>query len=165
MSEHDTPIKTPQQLIVAIVLSFVVPIVVIVLLTKYIGSMTKVGAGSDALTPEAVAERIKPVGRVLTEPPAGVASAAAAAGPKKVRAGADVYKAQCAACHAAGVLGSPKFGDKAAWAGRIGKGYDALLQSVLKGKGAMGAQGGGAYSDAEIGEAMKVLVNSAGGSL
>jgi cytochrome c5 len=62
------------------------------------------------------------------------------------------------------VLGSPKFGDKAAWAPRIGKGYDALLQSVLKGKGAMGAQGGGAYSDAEIGEAMKVLLNSAGGS-
>ncbi|MEY2776510.1 MAG: hypothetical protein RLY30_608 [Pseudomonadota bacterium] len=164
MSEHDTPIKTPKQLIIAVVLAFVIPIVVIVLLTKYIGAMTKVGAGSSALTPEAIAERIKPVGRVLTEAPAGQASAAAAAGPQKVRSGTEVYKAQCAACHAAGVLGSPKFGDKAAWSGRISKGYQALVQSALKGKGAMGAQGGGAYSDAEIGEAVKVLANSGGAS-
>ena len=164
MSEHDTPIKTPKQLIIAVVLAFVIPIVAIVLLTKYIGAMTKVGAGSSSLTPESVAERIKPVGRVITEAPAGVAPSAAAGGIKKVRAGSEVYKAQCAACHAAGALGAPKFGDKAAWAARIGKGYEALWQSALKGKGAMGAQGGGAFTDAEIGESVKYLANSAGAS-
>lgn len=162
MSEHDTPIKTPRQLIIAVALAFIIPIVVIVLLTMYIGAMTKVGAGSAALTPEAIAERIQPVGRVLTEAPVG--QAAVSAGPKKVRSGAEVYKAQCAACHAAGVLGSPKFGDKAAWASRISKGYEALLVSALKGKGSMGAQGGGAYSDAEIGESVKYLVNASGAS-
>jgi cytochrome c5 len=45
----------------------------------------------------------------------------------------------------------------------LGQGYEALLTSVLKGKGAMGAQGGGAYRDPEIGRAVVHLVNSAGG--
>lgn len=164
MSEHDTPIKTPKQLIIAVALAFIIPVVVIVLLTKYIGAMTKVGAGSSAFTPQTTAERIKPVGRVLTEPPVGQAVAAATAGPQKARSGSEVYKAQCAACHTAGVLGSPKFGDKGAWSSRISKGYQALLQSALKGKGAMGAQGGGAFTDAEIGEAVKHLANSGGAS-
>ncbi len=160
MSEHDSLIKTPKQLIVVVVLSFIVPIAAIVLLTKYIAAAPKVGAGSSALTAEAIAERIKPVGRVATVPEAGAAPAAAAAA--VIRTGAQVYAAACAGCHAAGVLGSPKFGDKAAWASRIPKGYDALLTSALKGKGAMGAQGGGAYTDAEIGKAVAHLANSAG---
>ncbi|MEY3095934.1 MAG: c-type cytochrome [Burkholderiaceae bacterium] len=162
MSEHESPIKTPKQLIVVVALSFIVPIVAIVLLTKYIGAAPKVGAGSSALTAEAIAERIKPVGRVATAPEAGAAPAAAASAAAVVRTGAQVYAAACAGCHAAGVLGSPKFGDKAAWASRIPKGYDALLTSALKGKGAMGAQGGGAYTDAEIGKAVAHLANSAG---
>jgi hypothetical protein len=38
-----------------------------------------------------------------------------------------------------------------------------LVNSVLKGKGAMGAQGGGDYSDLEIGRAVAYLTSSAGG--
>jgi cytochrome c5 len=163
MSEHDSLIKTPKQLIVVVVLSFIVPIAAIVLLTKYIAAAPKVGAGSSALTAEAIAERIKPVGRVATAPEAGAAAAAApAAASAIIRTGAQVYAAACAGCHTSGVLGSPKFGDKAAWASRNPKGYDALLTSALKGKGAMGAQGGGAYTDAEIGKAVAHLANSAG---
>ncbi len=167
MSGHESPIKTPKQLIAAIVLGFLIPIAVIVLLVKYVGADTKPGAGSNAFSPEATAERIMPIGRVSTEPPSGSAAAvtaAAGAGPKKPAGGDQVYKAQCAACHAAGVLGAPKFGDKAAWAPRISKGYQALLTSSLKGKGAMGAQGGGKYSDEEIGAAVKHMANSAGAS-
>lgn len=76
---HESPIRTPQQLIVVVVLAFVIPIIVIVLLTKYVGASVKVGAGSDALTPQAIAERIAPIGRVATEPEAGAVVAAAVA--------------------------------------------------------------------------------------
>ena len=47
-------------------------------------------------------------------------------GSKTLRAAEDVYKAQCAACHDAGMLGAPKFGDAGAWGGRIGQGLTTL---------------------------------------
>ena len=76
--------------------------------------------------------------------------------------GAKVYASGCNACHAAGVAGAPKFGDKAAWAPRIKQGVDALTASVLKGKGAMPPKGGVASaSDAEIRAAVEHLVASA----
>ena len=84
---------------------------------------------------------------------------------REPKAGAEVYAAQCAACHAAGVAGAPKFGDAGAWAARIKNGYEALLTSALKGKGAMGAQGGGAFNDFEIGRAVVHMANAAGGNL
>lgn len=164
MSEHESPIKTPKQLIIVVALSFIVPVVAIVLLTMYIGAAPMIGAGSDALSPEATAQRIKPVGRVVTAPELGKVVATAPAGAVVIRTGSQVYAAACAGCHTSGVLGSPKIGDKAAWAPRLAKGYEALLTSSLKGKGAMGAQGGGAYSDAEIGKAVAHLANSAGGN-
>src|SRR6056300_657083 len=89
--EHESPIRTPQQLIVVVALSFIVPIIVIVLLTKYVSSSVKVGAGSDALTPEAIAERIAPIGRVATEPEAGTVAAAASVVKAALRSGPEVY--------------------------------------------------------------------------
>ncbi|MFZ9081916.1 MAG: c-type cytochrome [Burkholderiaceae bacterium] len=162
--EHESPIRTPQQLIVVVALSFIVPIIVIVLLTKYVSSSVKVGAGSDALTPEAIAERIAPIGRVATEPEAGTVAAAASVVKAALRSGPEVYGAVCAACHTAGVLGAPKMGDAAGWKPRLSAGLDALVNSSLKGKGAMPAQGGGAYSDEEIRKAVIHLVNGSGGS-
>ena len=54
-------------------------------------------------------------------------------------------------CHAAGVAGAPKFGDKAAWAPRIAQGKAKLYESALHGKGAMPPKGGAAdLSDDEI---------------
>jgi cytochrome c5 len=73
-----------------------------------------------------------------------------------------VYKAQCSACHDAGAAGAPKLGDATAWAPRIKTGYEALLASSLKGKGAMPAQGGGEYDDLEIGRAVVFMANRAG---
>jgi hypothetical protein len=40
-----------------------------------------------------------------------------------------------------------------------------LLTSALKGKGAMGAQGGGDFEDAEIGRAVVYMANASGGKL
>jgi len=52
------------------------------------------------------------------------------------------YDTRCASCHATGVAGSPKFGDKAAWAPFIATGMDAMMAIVMKGKGAMPPKGG-----------------------
>ena len=164
MSEHESPIKTPQQLVIAVVLAFVVPIVIIVLLTVYVGSRPKVGAGSDAFSPEATVQRIAPIGRVATQPETPTAGAAVAGGAAVVRTGAQVYAAACAACHASGALNAPKFGDAGAWKPRLAQGLEGLYQSALKGKGAMAAQGGGRYSDDEVRKATVHLANSAGAS-
>jgi cytochrome c5 len=152
---HEGPIKTPKQLIWAVALSFIVPILVIVLLVNYVASDKRQSAGSDAFEPQAVASRIQPVGSVKLAAAGGAAAA--------LRTGEEVYKAACTACHGAGVAGAPKSGDVAAWAARLKTGYDALLTSALKGKGAMPAQGGGQFSDLEIGRAVVFMANQAGG--
>jgi cytochrome c5 len=79
-----------------------------------------------------------------------------------MKTGEQVYQTACAACHGSGAAGAPKLADAGAWAPRIKTGYDALLNSALKGKGAMGAQGGGDYSDTEIGRAVVYMANQAG---
>jgi cytochrome c5 len=153
---HEGPIKTPKQLIWAVVAAFVVPIAIIVLLVKYVAAEGQPAAGSDAMTPQAIAQRIQPVGTVEVRD---------VSDPASMQTGDKVYAAQCAACHTAGVAGAPKLGDAAAWAPRVALGYEALLNSALKGKGAMGAQGGGDFSDFEIGRAVVYLVNQSGGKL
>ena len=65
--------------------------------------------------------------------------------------GKAVYDKTCVACHASGVANAPKFGDKAAWAPRAATGRDALVASVVKGKGAMPPKAGAAsLKDDEI---------------
>jgi cytochrome c5 len=153
---HEGPIKTPKQLIWAVALSFIVPILLIVLLANYVTSQNKPAAGSDAMSPQAVAARLQKIGAVEIKD---------LSDPASMKTGAQVYAAQCTACHAAGVANAPKLGDAAAWAPRIKTGYEALLTSSLKGKGAMGAQGGGDFSDYEIGRAVVHMANQAGGNL
>ncbi len=153
---HEGPIRTPKQLVAAIVASFVVPIVAIILLVNYVDFGAREGAGSEGLGEEAVAKRLQRVGSVEIRD---------ASAPAVLRAGDAVYAAQCAACHASGAAGAPKFADTAAWAPRISTGYEALLASVIKGKGAMAAQGGGEFNDLELGRAVVHLVNNAGGKM
>ncbi len=153
---HEGPIKTPKQLIWAVVASFLVPIAIIVLLINYVATGSKPAAGSDGLGAEAVALRIQPIGTVEIRDASDVAS---------LKTGEQVYQVQCATCHNSGAAGAPKLGDNGAWAPRIATGYEALLTSALKGKGAMGAQGGGDHSDFEIGRAVVYLANKSGGSL
>lgn len=81
---------------------------------------------------------------------------------REVKTGEQVYNAQCTTCHAAGLVGAPKLADVAAWAPRVKNGYDALLASALKGKGNMGAQGGAAFSDYEVGRAVVYMSNAGG---
>ena len=150
---HEGPIKTLKQLLWTVVAAFVVPIVVIMLLVNYVVADKAPAAGSDALSAQAVAQRIQPVGSIVIKD----ASAAAV-----LKTGEQVYQAQCSACHANGVAGAPKLADAAAWGPRVKTGYDMLLTSALKGKNAMGAQGGGEYSDVEIGRAVVYMANQGG---
>lgn len=76
--------------------------------------------------------------------------------------GAKVYNQNCAMCHNAGLAKSPKFGDKDAWAPRLALSRDALLQSVLQGKGAMPPKGGNSkLGEEEVAAALAHLVASA----
>jgi cytochrome c5 len=152
---HEGPIKTPKQLIWAVALSFIVPIIAIILLANYVTSQKLPAAGSDSLGEQATALRLQKIGAVEIKDLSDASS---------MKTGAQVYAAQCTACHAAGVANAPKFGDAAAWGPRLKTGYEALLTSTLKGKGAMGAQGGGDYSDFEIGRAVVHMANQAGGN-
>jgi cytochrome c5 len=79
-----------------------------------------------------------------------------------MKTGEEVFKAQCATCHAAGLAGAPKLGDAAVWGPRIKTGYETLLNSALKGKNAMGAQGGGNFDDYEIARAVVYMANGSG---
>jgi cytochrome c5 len=153
---HEGAIKTPKQLMVAVVASFVVPVVVIIMLTNFVDFGQKSGAGSDGMGAEAVARRIQPVGAIEIKD---------VNDPNSLKTGEQVFVAQCGACHTSGAVGAPKIGDEAAWAARIKTGYDTLLASALKGKGNMGAQGGGDFSDLEIGRAVVHMANKSGGSL
>lgn len=153
--EHHSPIKTPKQLIVTVVLSFVLPVIVILLLVKLVTAGDQVGAGSDVLSAEATQKRIAPIAKLeLID----------ASGPKVFKTGEQVYKAACAGCHAAGAAGAPKFGDAAAWTAPNATGLQAMVASVIKGKGAMPAKGGNpALDDFEIERAVVYMANSAGG--
>ena len=148
---HTGPIKTPKQLLAAVFFSFVVPIFAIIGLVYYVTSANKPAAGA-VDTQKALAQRIQKIGAVEIRDANRV-----------LKTGEEVYKAQCVACHAAGAAGAPKFGDTAAWAPRIQTGYEALWNSALKGKGAMGAQGGGDYEDLEIGRAVVYMTTAGGG--
>lgn len=147
---HTGPVKTPKQLLLAGFFSFVIPIFAIIGLVLYVTSADKPAAG--AVNPEkAIAERIQKVGMVEVRD-----------ANRPLAAGEAVFKTQCAACHATGAAGAPKLADAAAWAPRIKTGFEALVQSALKGKGAMAPQGGGDFNDTEIARAVAYMANAAG---
>ena len=158
--DHESPIKTPKQLIVAVLAALLVPIIIIVLLIQYVVSDKKVGAGSLAKTPEGIAEatvaRISPVaneGYTFKD----------ATGPKVLQSGEAVYKTVCAACHETGNAGSPKFADAAAWRPRIAQGYDKVVSHAINGIGIMQAKGGNPdLDDIEVARAVVHMANAGG---
>jgi cytochrome c5 len=177
MSDHQTPehtslIKTPKQLVIVVLLSFIVPVTIIIMLAQ-LAMKSSQKPEATAAREEAIAKRLKPAGSVVVDPnaPAPVAvaavavaalGAAAPAAAGDAAKGKSVYDAACMACHAAGVAGAPKTGDKAAWAPRLKTGKDALYTAVIKGKGAMPAKGGNAsLSDGDVKAAVDYLIGLA----
>ena len=126
------------------------PLVVVGSLVRYYMGQGD-GQMAASMSEEAVMGRIQKVGVLQL-----------AESSREPKSGEQVYQAQCTTCHAAGLVGAPKFGDAAAWAPRNATGYAALLNSALKGKGNMAAQGGGAFADFEVGRAVAYMANAAG---
>ena len=155
-NEHESVIRTPKQLIAAVLAGFLIPIICIVLLVEYVTNHNRVGAGSTGQTAEAIAARIKPVsdeGFTFRDVNA----------PKQLQAGTEVYKAVCAACHDSGAAGAPKLGDVAGWAPRIGQGYETLVKHAVQGIRAMPAKGGNPDLDeVEVARAVVVMANQSG---
>ena len=179
----------PVKLAVAVLVGAVAMIIGLMLIASYaVGSWGQRSTANDpAMSPGAVAKRIAPVAKLAIDSGAPAPSAApatatpaatavpvavpaaapavVAAAPAVVAAagkGESTYKAVCAVCHAAGVAGAPKNGDKAAWAPRIKSGTAALYASAINGKGAMPAKGGNAaLADADVKAAVDFMVAAA----
>ena len=160
---HTGPIKNPRQLLATVFFAFVAPILIIVGLVAFVVSdikpsggvggddMALYGVSKDARERE-IAERLKKVGAIEIRD-----------ANRPLAAGEAVFKAQCTACHGSpGIPGAPHFGNAGEWGPRIGQGYEKLLESSLKGKGAMPAQGGGDFEDVEIGRAVVYMANAGG---
>lgn len=151
--DHTGPVKNPKQLLLAVFFSFVVPVFAIIGLVQYVTSDNKPAAGAVNME-KALNARIQKIGTIEIRD-----------ANRQLKSGEEVFKVQCTACHTSGAAGAPKFGDTAAWAPRVATGYEALLTSAVKGKNAMGPQGGGDFEDLEIGRAVVYMANGSGGKL
>lgn len=133
-----------------------ITVVVSIVLIAVIWPLSQMGKGrAPAGGADEADVRIQPVARIEMQKAAGKSDG-------KPRDGASIYNSVCMACHASGVAGAPKAGDKAAWAPRLAQGKDALYKSALAGKNAMPPKGGAAdLSDAELKAAVDHLLGLA----
>jgi len=156
VEDHSSAIQTPQQLITAVLLAFLVPIAMIVMVTQIVTGGIRVD--SRAMSEDAVARRLRPVGEVAlaaTAPPGGADQPAAATQSD----GSKVYQTVCVACHGSGLVGAPKLGDKAAWKPRLAQGLATLHEHAVKGIRAMPPKGGNAsLSDGDVRAAVDYMV-------
>ena len=156
--DHESLIRTPKQLVIAVAGFFLVVVLGIILLVTFVTNASTTGAGSNAQSAEAIAARIRPVsdaGFTLRD----------ANTPRVLLAGGAVYTATCAACHDSGMAGSPKTGDKAAWTTRLAQGYDTLVTHAINGIRAMPAKGGNPdLDDLEVARAVVFMTNQSGAS-
>jgi cytochrome c5 len=174
--EHSSVIKTPKQLVTALVAAFVFPVLTVMLLGHLAVGNVQVDPNAPAFSDRAVAKRLTPVGTLAfasdsPQPEAapsanagGAAggpstSASAGGGDDKIKA---IYTSSCAACHTTGVAGAPKLGDKTAWAPRIKAGTESLYTSALKGRNAMPPRGGHAnLSDPDVKAVVDYMISQA----
>lgn len=118
------------------------------------GASAAAAGGTDAAALAAATQAATAVAAAAaTAAPAATAGAGAGAVPA-------LYAQVCQVCHAAGVAGAPKLGDKAAWAPRLSEGVDGMTAIAIKGKGAMPPRGGSQASDAEIKEVVAYMAGT-----
>jgi len=81
--------------------------------------------------------------------------------PAMLAKGQAIYEKSCAFCHATGVAGAPKLGDKDVWKARNKSGFDHLVEMAIRGKGAMPPRGGNsALSDDDIRAAVTYILEN-----
>ncbi len=137
MSNH-APKIDPASKLMFIAAAVAILLTVYVLISSLINTYKKNSIKGEVDSTQLVAtasKNLMPIGAAAT-------SDAVAAAPAAARSGKEVYTAVCSVCHASGVAGAPKVGDKAAWEPRVATGLDALLNTAMNGKGAMPARGG-----------------------
>ena len=155
LEEHSSPIKTPKQLIIVLLLAFVVPIILIVMLSQLVTTGFDASKNNPALSDAAIAQRLKPVGQVEVVDPSA---------PKVDKTGKEVVAEVCGACHASGALNAPKIGDKAAWGKLVAQNLPSIKQVAIKGVGQMPPRGGNPdLSDIEIERAIVYMADQSGG--
>jgi cytochrome c5 len=155
-------LKTFSGLLAALVALTVIIFVVAQMVSGSSKSKTKTAQTASASVE--VAARIKPVGELVVAGATAVANGVIPSA--KAADGKGTYDKACMACHAAGVAGAPKLGDKAAWGPRIAQGNDTLYGHAIKGfqgkKGFMPAKGGNAsLADADVKAAVDFMVGKA----
>ena len=157
-TEHQSLIRTPKQLVVAVTGFFLVIVLGIILLVSFVTTAPVTGAGTDGQSAEAVTNRMRPVaeeGFTLVD----------ANAPRVLQTGAAVYAATCAACHDSGMAGAPKTGDNGGWGARLAQGYDTVLKHAIEGIRAMPAKGGNPdLDDIEVARAVVFMTNKSGAS-
>jgi len=148
--EHSSLIKTPKQLVIAVLLAFAVPITLAVLISQLVTS----GERGEKSNPDQVLARIQPVGTVVL---------AEATGPKGQLTGEQVFNQVCKTCHEPGLAGAPKFGDKAAWAHVVAQGEATTFQHAINGFKAMPPRGGNSdLTDDEVKRAVAFMASKVG---
>jgi cytochrome c5 len=149
--QHSSPIKTPKQLIIVVALAFIVPIVIIGLLSQLLTSTPHDTSGDE----QRVLERIKPVGSIVI---------ADVSVPRGNLTGEQVYGQVCKTCHDAGLAGAPKSGDKGSMDGADRGGREdarPTRRRRLSGQGGRDAAKGGNtdLTDDEVHRAVVYLAN------
>lgn len=113
---------------------------------------------TEPMTKAAIEQRLQPIGVAVVT----VSDAPAKkeqAGSENVSTGERIYNQACMVCHAAGVAGAPKLGDKNAWAPRIAKGMETLLKNAISGINAMPPRGTCmSCSDSDLEESIKWMI-------
>ena len=115
-------------------------------------------------TPAPVVVAPEAAAPVAVATPDAAAPAAAAITVADNTVGKSVYGKACALCHAAGVAGAPKPGDKEAWATRVAQGKETLYKHAIEGytgdKGMMPARGGNSkLTDEEVKAAVDFMAD------
>jgi cytochrome c5 len=158
VEDHSSAIQTPQQLITVVLLAFLVPIALIVMIVQIVTGGIRVD--QRAMSEDAVAHRLKPVGEVAlgqAVPAPGASSSEAMATPSD---GSKVYQTVCVACHGSGVMGAPKLGDKAAWKPRLAQGLSTLQEHAVQGIRTMPPKGASpSLSDSDVRAAVDYMVS------
>lgn len=143
------------QVLLAVVAGVVGIALVWVIWAKIFGVTDPIEVAEPTAQLAQIDENIKPVATVE------VAEAGAAGATEK--SGEEVVKAVCAMCHAAGLMNSPKIGDKGQWQPRIAQGYETLVKHAIEGIRSMPARGGNpALSDNEVANAVAYMANQSG---
>ena len=110
---------------------FLIPVLVLLVQNSFTSEAEK-----------AVEKRISQVGKVCVEGQE-CASTSTSISPSTslVRTGEEVYDSACKTCHAIGLAGAPKFGDRISWGERANEDLDHLVETVTNGLGGMPPMG------------------------